>query len=246
MKKIFLVVGMAGSGKTTFCTKLYNWLSQDNIEIDPITGLNKKVYSINLDPAVINTLIPLNLDIREKINYDELMQKQNLGPNGAIITAINLFLLNINAYLNEIDSQYIIIDTPGQIEAFIWSSGGLVLVDSLKKLGYDLNLLFVMDSRESKRHTVFISNMLFAASLHSRYDIKTYCIFNKIDLVDTSEIEWMKDSDNFRKDLPEEDARTPMLSSLSLHFEEFYKDMTTFCISSVTSQGKKEFLDYFK
>ncbi|EOB13820.1 ATP-binding protein [Nosema bombycis CQ1] len=55
----FLVVGMAGAGKTTFCQRLYSWLSQENCKIDPKTGLNSSIYSINLDPAVLNCKMPL-------------------------------------------------------------------------------------------------------------------------------------------------------------------------------------------
>lgn len=56
------------------------------------------------------------------------MHQHNLGPNGAIMTSLNLYatkfdqvigILEGRADKNEM-SDYLLIDTPGQIEAFTW------------------------------------------------------------------------------------------------------------------------------
>lgn len=47
-------------------------------------------YVINLD-AVVNTLpYPANIDIRDTVKYKEVMREYGLGPNGAIMTCLNL------------------------------------------------------------------------------------------------------------------------------------------------------------
>ena len=80
-----IILGMAGSGKTTFVQKLE----------EEIANIDKDSYIINLDPAVMDTLYEPNLDIRDTIKYKEIMLSNNLGPNGAILTSLNLFSTNI-------------------------------------------------------------------------------------------------------------------------------------------------------
>lgn len=64
------------------------------------------------------------------------MKEYGLGPNGAIITCLNLMCTRFDQVLNLVrqrSSQYsmCIIDTPGQIEAFTWSASGAIITDSL-------------------------------------------------------------------------------------------------------------------
>lgn len=72
---------MAGSGKTTFTESLIKYLVIQN----------KKTYNINLDPAVLNVKFQSNIDIRDSVNYKAVMKEYQLGPNGAILTSLNIF-----------------------------------------------------------------------------------------------------------------------------------------------------------
>ncbi|WUR05059.1 GPN-loop GTPase [Vairimorpha necatrix] len=237
---IFIVVGMAGSGKTTFCQRLYSWISSDKCKIDPKSGLNKHIFSVNLDPAVVNSKMPLNLDIKDHIDYYDVMEKYNLGPNGAITTSLNLFLLNISQYM-VFNSEYVIIDTPGQIESFTWSSPGYVLKDFFSKIG-NVIMIYVVDSEMSQDTSVFMSNMIYSISLMCRYNIPVLCTFNKTDISKSEKIEtWIRDYEKFREDLDEEKSTTPLLGSLALNFEEFYNEIETVSVSSKTGTGKDEF-----
>ncbi|KAK5599148.1 hypothetical protein CRENBAI_025280 [Crenichthys baileyi] len=76
-----IVLGMAGSGKTTFVQRLTAHLHSQN----------SAPYVINLDPAVHEVPFPANIDIRDTVNYKEVMKQYNLGPNGGIVTSLNLF-----------------------------------------------------------------------------------------------------------------------------------------------------------
>jgi GTPase SAR1 family protein len=58
----------------------------------------KNIYSINLDPAVKSIPYKPIIDIRDTHEYrkvsfsiSKVMQDYQLGPNGAILTALNLF-----------------------------------------------------------------------------------------------------------------------------------------------------------
>ena len=48
-------------------------------------------YVVNLDPAVHEVPYPTNIDIRDTVNYKEVMKQFGLGPNGGIMTSLNLF-----------------------------------------------------------------------------------------------------------------------------------------------------------
>jgi hypothetical protein len=53
-------------------------------------------YLMNLDPAVTKTHYEANIDIRDTVNYKAVMRDYHLGPNGAILTALNLFATNFH------------------------------------------------------------------------------------------------------------------------------------------------------
>lgn len=119
-----IILGMAGSGKTTFVKKFEEVL----VEKD------KETYLINMDPAVKDTLYEPNMDIRDTINYKEVMNTHGLGPNGSIMTCLNLFATSIDKIIGVLEKKleldYIIVDTPGQLEVFSWSASGQVISDS--------------------------------------------------------------------------------------------------------------------
>lgn len=57
------------------------------------------------------------------------MKQYKLGPNGAIVTSLNLFSTKfpeVIDYIGKAQNDYCILDTPGQIEVFTWSVSGNV------------------------------------------------------------------------------------------------------------------------
>ncbi|KAJ3593419.1 hypothetical protein NHX12_005754 [Muraenolepis orangiensis] len=121
-----IVLGMAGSGKTTFVQRLTVYLHTKK----------SPPYVINLDPAVHEVPFPANIDIRDTVNYKEVMKQYGLGPNGGIVTSLNLFATRFDQVMKFIekkqyDHEYVLIDTPGQIEVFTWSASGTIITESL-------------------------------------------------------------------------------------------------------------------
>jgi len=62
-------------------------------------------YIINLDPAVSSVPYSPNIDIRDSVKYKEVMKSYNLGPNGAILTSLNLFATRFDQVLNFVDKR---------------------------------------------------------------------------------------------------------------------------------------------
>ena len=67
-----LVVGPPGSGKSTYCNGMQQYLS----------ALGRKVAVINLDPA--NDAVPYDcaVDIMDLVSLEAVMRETKLGPNG--------------------------------------------------------------------------------------------------------------------------------------------------------------------
>lgn len=228
-KKAFVIVGMAGSGKSTFTKTLSTWLKDEN------------PFVINLDPATLKLKFSVKEDIREKVNYKEIMNEYSLGPNGAIITCLNLYMLNINEMISKLNNN-IIIDTPGQIEAITWSSPGEVLISVLKQYNYKVYLLYIIDTPNSSSQSVFMSNMIYASAMMTKFDCELICVFNKTDLSSHNTVlEWIRDYELFHKSLNFESFRHSSLYSMSLYFEEFYKNMKCVAISALNNKGKNDF-----
>ena len=46
-----------------------------------------------------------NIDIRDTVNYKEVMKQYNLGPNGGIMTSLNLFATRFDQVLSLVEKR---------------------------------------------------------------------------------------------------------------------------------------------
>ncbi|KAL8937666.1 MAG: hypothetical protein Q9216_004318 [Gyalolechia sp. 2 TL-2023] len=257
-------VGMAGSGKTTFMQRINSHLH---------TKKNPP-YVINLDPAVRNVPFDSNIDIRDSLNYKEVMKEYNLGPNGGILTSLNIFATKIDQIIGILEKRTkpnpenpnarpiknIIVDTPGQIEVFVWSASGSILLDSLAST-FPTVIAYIIDTPRTSSTSTFMSNMLYACSILYKTKLPMILVFNKTDVKDAGFAkDWMTDFESFQQALKEEqDAGSfggieggagggsgymgSLLNSMSLMLEEFYRHLSVVGVSSMTGQGINEFFE---
>lgn len=73
-----LVIGPPGSGKSTYCNGMHQFLS----------ALGRKCHVVNLDPANDQTSYPCALDVRSLVTLEEVMGEDGLGPNGGVLYAM--------------------------------------------------------------------------------------------------------------------------------------------------------------
>ena len=73
-----LVVGPPGSGKSTYCDGMHQFMN----------AIQRKCSVVNLDPANDHTSYPSAIDVRDLITLDEIMEVDELGPNGAVLYAL--------------------------------------------------------------------------------------------------------------------------------------------------------------
>ncbi|KAI9189008.1 hypothetical protein H9P43_000435 [Blastocladiella emersonii ATCC 22665] len=242
-----LLIGMAGSGKTATMQRMHSHLHAEG----------KKPYIVNLDPAVTHLPYTPNIDIRDTVQYSEVMKQYKLGPNGAILTSLNLFTTKFDQVLSLLDKRadsvdYVLIDTPGQIEVFTWSASGTIITDTLAAT-YPTVVAFVVDTPRTANPATFMSNMLYACSILYRTRLPFVVLFNKSDVTSCEfAMEWMRDFEAFQAALhasTPEGADPPYMhsfvQSMSLVLDEFYSILTPVKFSAVTGLGARDVLDAF-
>lgn len=62
-------------------------------------------YVVNLDPATLNLPFDCNIDIRQSVKYRDVMKHYNLGPNGAIMTSLNLFATKVDQMIGLLEKR---------------------------------------------------------------------------------------------------------------------------------------------
>ncbi|KFX93888.1 hypothetical protein O988_06595 [Pseudogymnoascus sp. VKM F-3808] len=243
-------VGMAGSGKTTFMQRINAHLHE------------KKTppYVINLDPAVRTVPFESNIDIRDSVNYQEVMKSYNLGPNGGILTSLNLFATKIDQIVTLLEKrtlpdpaqpakkpiEHILVDTPGQIEVFVWSASGSILLDSLAS-SFPTVVAYIIDTPRTASTSTFMSNMLYACSILYKTKLPMILVFNKTDVKDAEFAkEWMTDFEAFQESLraEEEEGSFGGVQPPRSHSGPWAKGhLSVVGVSSMTGDGIDEFFE---
>lgn len=184
-------IGTAGSGKSTLTNTMKEWMT--------LRGLN--AITVNLDPGAENLPYEPDVDIRDWISLQEVMETHGLGPNGAQIACADMLALNTADVKNSIDmfkSDYILVDTPGQLELFVFREAGKYLIQFLNPgrsiIGY------LIDHALARSASGFISQLLLSMSTNFRLQQPQMNILSKADMLTGQE-----------QDLIEGWARDPQL-----------------------------------
>ena len=173
MKSIF-IVGTAGSGKSLLTSKIYDYYTRN--------GAFAAI--LNLDPGVETLPYACDVDVRDHVDIVLIMKQYELGPNGALIMANDLIATKIDAIRDEVDKanpDYLLVETPGQIELFAYRASGQFLVQNLN-LDEKMSI-FLFDGSLVTTPVNFVSIALLATSIKLRLNLPTINVLTKTDLI---------------------------------------------------------------
>ena len=124
-----LIVGAPGAGKSTYCDGMQQFM----------TAIERPCATVNLDPANDHTSYDADIDVRDLVTLDKIMEEEELGPNGGLLYAMEELEHNfdwLEEGLKGLGEKYVLFDCPGQAELFTSHDSLRNVVKRIEKLGY--------------------------------------------------------------------------------------------------------------
>jgi hypothetical protein len=171
---------MAGSGKSLLVASFSEFLR----------STEQNVVTLNLDPGA--TALPYNpdVDVRTYVDIDDLMEKYKLGPNGALIMASDIAADHLEEIRGELESEapdFVLADTPGQIELFAFRESGPYFSNALSE--ESKAVLYTLDAPFCRNPVNFVANLFLAAAVCTRLRQPQIYALTKADLVSEEELD---------------------------------------------------------
>ncbi len=170
---VVFITGTAGAGKSLLTASLLSWYHEKS----------QNAIAVNLDPGVVALPYEPDVDVRTMIDLQEIMQKYSLGPNGALIFASDLIASKLPELQDDIDSSnadFVVIDTPGQIELFAFRESGPFVARGLR--ADSKAVLFLIDSLVASSPTNFLSLLLLSTSVQLLMELPLMQVLSKTDI----------------------------------------------------------------
>lgn len=191
MEPIFLYfVGAAGSGKSTLTQSFKVWMDK----------MGYSASTINLDPGVEHIPYPADIDVRDWFGLSEIMEEFGLGPNGAQIVAADMIALRaeeIADIVENLSCDYVLVDTPGQMELFTFRDCSKIIIRALNEKRSAI--VFLYDPMLSSSPSNFVSQLLLGATIQFRFYIPSIAVLSKMDVLTEEQLEktlrWSKNPD---------------------------------------------------
>merc|ERR1711976_232361 len=172
-----LGIGPAGSGKSTYCSQIYEYCTMSK----------RSIKVVNLDPAAEQFMYPVSSDVRELITLKDVMEELSLGPNGGLLYCMEYLEENIEDWLADelegfLEDDYVIFDSPGEIELYSHVSVFRTLVQYLEKIGWYVCAVYTVDSHFVTDVAKFISGTLQTLSSMVLLEVTHINLLTKMDL----------------------------------------------------------------
>jgi hypothetical protein len=235
---IVFIIGTAGSGKSLLTATFSEWLkmSEQNVTV------------VNLDPGALKLPYSPDVDVRNHINVGDLMEKYGLGPNGALIMAADLIADEIDKISKEIEdlkSDIVLVDTPGQMELFAFRASGPYIASELTKEPEAIVYLF--DAAFSLNPLNYVSNLFLSAAVYNRFLVSQVYLLSKCDLLPKEDVNkivgWSANSDALENAIEQKLEGTRRLLSRNM-MQAIYQLGLRFVlipVSAKTNEGMTNF-----
>ena len=197
---IQIVMGPAGSGKSTYCSTMQqHCITKRNGAAGNAAAKHSIpiIHIANLDPAAeYFTYAPI-FDIRDVISVEEVMEELSLGPNGALLYCMEYVLDHHLSWLHdEIDAMgdddYLFLDCPGQIELYTHIPIQKRILDTIRMWGYEGSMVsvFCIDATFccSDSYKLLSGNLLSLSTMMA-LELPHVTLLTKCDLISDQAVE---------------------------------------------------------
>lgn len=178
MKFAQFVMGPAGCGKSTYCATI-----QEHFRV----GLRRTARVVNFDPAAENFSYDCEIDVRDLISVDDVMEELEYGPNGGLVYAMEYILDNINWLEEQLEEynedDYFIFDCPGQIELYSHLPVMREVVDMLQRQDFRVAGVYCIDVNFLEDSSKFLSGALAALTAMVNLELPHINVLTKCDLL---------------------------------------------------------------
>jgi len=177
---IVFIMGTAGSGKSQLTATFGNWLKISK----------QDVAIVNLDPGVSVLPYSPEVDVRDYVDIGELMEKYQLGPNGALVMAADLVadrVEEITKEIEELQTDIVLVDTSGQMELFAFRASGPYIANELTK--EPKTIVYLYDAVFSLNPLNYVSNLFLSAAVYNRFMLSQVNLLSKCDLLPKEEVD---------------------------------------------------------
>jgi GTPase SAR1 family protein len=231
---IVFIIGTAGAGKSLLTAAFGEWLK-----------LSKQDVSIvNLDPGALTLPYSPDVDVRNYVNVDNLMEEYRLGPNGALIMAADLIAdktEEISREIEELRSDIVLIDTSGQMELFAFRASGPYIASELTK--ETKIIVYLFDSVFSVNPLNYVSNLFLSTAVYNRFFLPQLHLISKCDLLPKNQVNqimrWSTNQKALENAIEQKLEGTKRLLSINV-MQALYKLGLRFpliAVSAKTSEG---------
>ncbi|KZV98654.1 hypothetical protein EXIGLDRAFT_727375 [Exidia glandulosa HHB12029] len=204
-------------------------------------------YIINLDLAVTHMPFEANIDIRDTVDYAQVMKQYRLGPNGGIMTSLNLFTTKFDQVLSLVEKR------ADELQC-VYSA---IITDAVAST-FPTVVAYIVDTPRCAAPATFMSNMLYACSILYKTRLPLLVVFNKTDAHPGGHAfaeEWMRDFEAFQDALGSSAHRdadgeptymNSLMNSMSVVLDEFYSHLKSVGVSALTGDGIGDFFEAVK
>ena len=172
-----MILGPAGSGKSTYCKILQ----------EHATSLKREIVVINLDPAAESFKYNCDIDIRELVTVVDVMLKKKLGPNGALVYCMEYLLDHIDWLEEQVESfaenSYFLF-----VELYSHYDIMTNIINALKRRGFSLCSVFCLDCTFLQEQSKFISGNILSLATMIQVSLPHITVLTKCDLISKSNI----------------------------------------------------------
>ena len=232
---VVFIIGTAGSGKSMLTSSYGNWLRTEK----------QNVALANFDPGALHLPYTPDLDVRDFISIENIMDEYGLGPNGALIMAADL-IADMSEKLGEeldlISPDIVLVDTPGQMELFAFRASGPYIARELTR--EPKAIVYLFDSVFSANPLNYVSNMFLSAAIHTRFFLPQIHVLSKCDLLPEKEVdnilEWSESTaalENAIQERSEDETRRLLSYNLMEAMHQLELNFAMIPVSSKTNEG---------